>query len=113
MKDDRFYLIQVAEDIARIEKFTADGKLAFFASELIQGAVLRYLQTLGESIKRLSVTLRSQYPDVAWRGIVALRNVLVHDYLEIDLDEIWDIVEMDLPVLKKQIQTMLDDLGGI
>ena len=47
MKDDRFYLIRVAEDIARIEKFTADGETAFLASELIQGAVLRYLQTLG------------------------------------------------------------------
>jgi uncharacterized protein with HEPN domain len=113
MKDDRFYLIQVSEDIARIEKFTADGKAAFSASELIQGAVLHYLQTLGEAIKRLSVPLRSHYPDVAWRGIVALRNVLVHDYLEIDLDGIWDIVEKDLPVLKKQIQTMLDDSGGI
>ena len=113
MKDDRFFLIQAAEDIARIEKFTADGKITFFASELIQGAVLRHLQTLGESIKRLSVTIRCQYPDVAWRGIVALRNVLVHDYLEVDLDEIWDIVEKDLPVLKNQVQTMLHDLGGI
>jgi uncharacterized protein with HEPN domain len=112
MKDDRFYLIRAAEDIARIEKFTADGKTAFLASELNQGAVLRYLQTLGEAIKRLSVSLHIRYPDVAWRGIVAMRNVLVHDYLEIDLDDIWDIVELDLPVLKSQIQTMLDDQGG-
>ena len=44
---------------------------------------------------------------------MAIRNVLVHDYLEIDLDNIWDIVELDLPVLKSQIQTMLDDQGGL
>jgi uncharacterized protein with HEPN domain len=110
MKDDRFYLIRVAEDIQRIEKFTAGGKIAFFGSELIQAAVLRHLQTLGESIKRLSVALRTRYSDLAWRGIVSLRNVLVHDYLEVDLDEIWDIVEIDLPVLKSQIHTILKDL---
>jgi uncharacterized protein with HEPN domain len=113
IKDDGFYLILEAEDIARIEKFTADGKNAFFVSELIQGAVLRHLKILGESIRRLSVAIRSQYPDIAWRGIVAMRNVLVNDYLEIDLEEIWDIVEKDLPVLKNQIQTMLHDLGGL
>lgn len=113
MKDDHFYLIKAAEDLARIEKFTTGGRNAFLASDLIQGAVLRHLETLGESIKRLSVSLRSRYPEVAWRGIVALRNVLVHDYLEVDLDEIWDIVEKDLPILKSQIQIMLHDLGGL
>jgi uncharacterized protein with HEPN domain len=110
MKNDRFYLIRVAEDIERIERFTADGKNAFYNSELIQAAVLRHLQTLGESIKRLSVAARARYPDLAWRGIVTLRNVLVHDYLEVDLGTIWDIVEIDLPVLKNQIRTMLQDL---
>jgi uncharacterized protein with HEPN domain len=110
MKDDRFYLIRVAEDIERIERFTADGKNAFFNSELIQAAVIRHLQTLGESIKRLSVAIRARYPDLAWRGIVTLRNVLVHDYLEVDLEMIWAIVAMDLPVLKNQLRTMLQDL---
>jgi uncharacterized protein with HEPN domain len=110
MKDDRFYLIRVAEDLERIEKFTAGGKTAFFNSELIQAAVLRHLQTLGESIKRLSLALRIRYPDLAWRGIVSLRNVLVHDYLEVDLDEIWNIIEIDLPVLKNQIHTISQDL---
>lgn len=113
MKDDKFYLIQIAEDITRLEKFTADGKSAFINAELIQRAVLRTLQTLGESIKRLSDNLKSKYPEVAWKGIVALRNVLVHDYLEIDLDEVWDIVALDIPVLKVQVQKMLADMGGV
>lgn len=113
MKDDKFYLIQIAEDITRLEKFTADGKSAFINTELIQRAVLRTLQTLGESVKRLSDHLKSNYPEVVWKGIVALRNVLVHDYLEIDLDEVWDIVALDIPVLKVQVQKMLADLGGV
>lgn len=113
MKDDKFYLIQIAEDITRLEKFTEDGRHAFMNAELIQQAVLRTLQTLGESIKRLSDHLKSSYPEVAWKGIVALGNVLVHDYLEIDLDEVWDIVALDITVLKVQVQEMLADLGGV
>ncbi|MBM4289121.1 MAG: DUF86 domain-containing protein [Deltaproteobacteria bacterium] len=113
MKDDKFYLIQIAEDIDRLEKFTAGGKSAFMNEEVVQRAVLRTLQTLGESVKRLSDNLKSKYPEVAWKGIVALRNVLVHDYLEIDLDEVWNIVALDVPVLKVQVQKMLADLGGV
>jgi uncharacterized protein with HEPN domain len=113
VKDDKFYLIQIDEDITRLEKFTEDGRHAFMNAELIQRAVLRTLQTMGESVKRLSDNLKSNYPEVAWKGIVALRNVLVHDYLEIDLDEVWDIVALDITVLKVQVQEMLADLGGV
>jgi uncharacterized protein with HEPN domain len=113
MKDDKFYLIQIAEDITRLENFTPEGKSAFMASELIQRAVLRTLQTLGESVKRISDNLKNAYPEVTWKGIVGLRNVLVHDYLEIDLDEVWDIMALDIPVLKDQVRQMLADLGGI
>jgi uncharacterized protein with HEPN domain len=113
VKDDRFYLIQISEDITRLEKFTQEGKGAFMESELIQRAVLRTLQTLGESVKRISDGLKNEYPGVAWKGIVALRNVLVHDYLDIDLDEVWNIVALDIPVLKGQVQQMLVDLGGV
>jgi uncharacterized protein with HEPN domain len=60
-------------------------------------------------MKRLLLTLRTRYPDLAWRGILSLRNVLVHVYLEVDLDTIWDIVEIDLPVLKNQLHTMTQD----
>jgi uncharacterized protein with HEPN domain len=107
MKDDRFYLIQIAEDIERIQRFTVQGREAFMASELVQAAVLRCLQTMGESIKRLSEDLKTSYPDIPWHEIIGLRNVLVHDYLDIDLDEIWNIVELDLPVLQRQVQIML------
>ena len=61
-------------------------------------------------MKRISETIKADFPEVAWRGIVALRNVLVHDYLDIDLEEIWNIVQLDVPVLKRQMQTMLSGL---
>jgi uncharacterized protein with HEPN domain len=80
-------------------------------STLVQDAVLRNLQTLGQSAGRLSRTLRDAHPEVHWRGIIGLRNILVHDYLGINLVRIWEIVEYDLPVLKRQVEDMLQALG--
>jgi uncharacterized protein with HEPN domain len=112
MKDDKFYVIHVLEEIARLEQFTVEGREAFLASDLIRYAVLRSLQTMGESIKRLSDNIKAAHPGVSWKGIVALRNVLVHDYLDLDPEEIWNIVEADVPVLKRQMQALLKELNG-
>ena len=67
---------------------------------------------MGESIKRLSETVKATHPEVSWKGIVALRNVLVHDYLDLESEEIWNIVDADVPVLKGQMQALLEELGG-
>jgi uncharacterized protein with HEPN domain len=110
MKDDLLYLIHVKECIARILEFTADGKNAFYADRKTQDAVLRNLHTLAESIQRISDDLKLEYPAVKWRDIATFRNVIVHDYLGIDLDQIWDIIERDLPALGIQVQTILEAL---
>lgn len=93
MKDDRLYLVHVLECIDRIERYTAEGKMAFMADERTQDAVLRNLQVLSESTQRLSADLKSAHPEVDWRGISGFRNVLVHDYLGINLIRVWEIVE--------------------
>lgn len=107
MKDNRLYLIHIREYIARVEEYTAGGREAFFADTRTQDAVLRNLQTLAESTQRLSADLRSAHPEVDWRGISGLRNILVHHYLGINLVRVWEIVERDLPVLKEQIEILL------
>ena len=107
MKDDRLYLIYIRECIARIEQYTAGGREAFFADTRTQDAVLRNLQTLAESTQRLSGDLKLNYPEVDWRGINGVRNILVHNYLGINLVRIWEIVERDLQVLKDQIEILL------
>jgi len=109
MKDDRLYLVHVIECIAHVREFTADGKENFLADRKTQDAVLRNLHTLSESIQRISNDLKLRYPEVQWREIAAFRNVIVHDYLGIDLVQIWDIIERDLPALNDRIK---DILGG-
>ena len=107
MKDDRLYLIHIRESIARIEEYTTEGRAAFFTDTRTQDAVLRNLQTMAESTQRLSTDLKSAHPEIDWRGISGLRNILVHDYLGINLIRVWEIVERDLPLLKEQIATIL------
>jgi uncharacterized protein with HEPN domain len=111
MKDDRLYLIHILECIERIERYTLGGRSGYFADTMVQDAVIRNLQTLSESIRRISGTLKEAHSGVNWRNISAFRNVVVHDYLGIDLNQIWDIVEKDLPDLKRQIEAILRGPG--
>ena len=110
MKDDRLYLLHIKEAIEWIEDFTREGEAEFFADRKTQDAVLRNLHTLSESTQSLSNELKIRNPDVDWRTIAAFRNVVVHDYLGVDLDRIWDIVEEDLPALKQKIDIILEEI---
>jgi uncharacterized protein with HEPN domain len=110
-RDDRLYLIHVQECIARIELYTAEGEPAFLTDTKTQDAVLRNLHTLAESSQRISEPLKASRPDMDWRSIAAFRNVVVHDYLGIDLNQVWDIVQNDLPGLKRAVAAMLKGLG--
>jgi len=109
VKDDRLYLHHIKEAIEWIEEFTGAGEIEFFKDRKTQDAVLRNLHTLSESTQHLSNELKEQHPDVDWRTIAAFRNVVVHDYLGVDLDRIWDIVEDDLPTLKMKIIAILGE----
>jgi uncharacterized protein with HEPN domain len=111
MRDDRLYLIHITECIQRIEQYTADGRAAFLADIRTQDAVPRNLHTLAESTQRTSDDLKAAHPEVEWRGIAEFRNVVVHDYLGIDIEEIWDIVQDDLPELKAEIEAILAATG--
>lgn len=107
MKSDRTYLDHIEECIRRVEKNTAGGHTLFLADDTLQDAVLRNLQTLSEATQRLSSGLKAAHPEVEWDRIAAFRNVLVHNYLGIDLETVWRVVREEIPVLKGQVRTML------
>ena len=113
MKDDRLYLIHISECIGRIERFVSGGKESFMGSDLIQGAVLRTLQVMAESAQRLSDPLKARKPEGEWAKMAGFRNVLVHDYLDIDLELIWNIIEIDLPNLKGIVRELQKELEGV
>jgi uncharacterized protein with HEPN domain len=107
MKDDLLYLNHIRECIRRIEEYAAEGEETFRDSRKLQDAILRNLQTLAESTKRLSADLKKTNPYVDWQAIKGLRNILVHDYLGVDLDVIWNIIERDVPALHARMSRIL------
>ena len=107
MKDDTVYLRHILECIQRIEENVAGGREQFLSSHTLQDAALRNLQTMAESGQRLSDDLKETHPEVEWLRIAAFRNVLVHDYLGIDMERVWEITQRDVPKLKKAILAML------
>jgi uncharacterized protein with HEPN domain len=109
VKEDKLYLIHIRECIDRIEQYTVEGRGSFINDQKTQDAVLRNLHTLSESVQRISENLKTQYPVIDWRSISGFRNVVVHDYLGIDLPRIWDIVEKDIPDLKEKIRIILEE----
>lgn len=112
MKDDIIYVDHILECIRRIEKYTQSGKEAFLADSMIADAVIRNLQVLAESSKRVTASVKSRWPAVPWQEMTGFRNVLVHDYLGVDLEQVWEIVTLDLPSLKFQMEQITRALSA-
>ncbi len=106
MKDDRVYLEFILESLGEIREYTRQGSVAFLDDRRTQLAVLRLLQVMAESTQRLSPEICESCPEIPWKNIAGLRNVLVHAYRNIDPHRIWEIVEHDIPPFEEQIRLL-------
>jgi len=107
VKDDRIYLEHIRDAILQIASYTTTGREAFFRERLIQDAVLRNLEIIGEAVKNLSMKTRAGRPEIEWGKIAGMRDVLVHDYFGVDLVIVWDAVENRLPKLKQAVESLM------
>lgn len=98
--------------VERIDTYVQKGRSEFLRSNLIQDAVLRNLETLTDSLTRLPPELKERHPAIPWRAMSAFRNVLAHQYLEVDPEQVWGVVERDLPVLKSHLEAMAREVSG-
>ena len=109
MKRDPLYLRHIRDAIAKIESYISVGRDEFMKTSHWQDAVIRQLEIVGEATKRLSQALRDRYPEIPWRQVAGLRDVLIHDYAQVDLQAVWQITQIELPELKRVV---LLALGG-
>ncbi len=108
MRRDNERLKDIHEAILKIEKYTVRGKNIFFEDELIQTWVLFHLHTIGESASAMSKDFKARFPVVPWQDMSDFRNLIVHEYFRINFKVVWQIVENDLPILKQQVDFILD-----
>ena len=107
MKDDRLYIEHILLSIERIESYiTGENHQSFSDDYLTQDAVVRQLEIIGEATKRISKEFRSINPQVPWSDMAGMRDVLIHDYLEVDIDIVWKTATESIYKLKSLLQNL-------
>jgi uncharacterized protein with HEPN domain len=107
VKDDRPYLLHIRDAVGKIEEYTKDGREVFFIDSKTQDAVLRKLEVIGEAVKHLSDSTKDRAPEIPWRAISGLRDKLIHEYFGVNLTLVWEVVERDLPTLRRGVTALL------
>jgi uncharacterized protein with HEPN domain len=108
-RDPQVYLQDILSAIARIEQYTVKGKKDFLTNTLVQDAVIRQISIIGEAAVKLPSTMKAKHPEITWKQIKGMRNIIIHDYSETDLPTVWGTVTHDLPPLKRAVKTMLKE----
>ncbi len=104
------FIDDILQNIKDIESFSVGlTKDKFIKDKLKQNAIIRSLEVIGEAAKNISDSFRNKYPLVPWRKIAGFRDILSHSYFGVSIERIWNVIEKDLPSLKKEIEKIKSD----
>lgn len=110
-KDPKIFVEHILESVARIEEYTKGiTKTDFLVSGKIQDAVIRRIEVIGEAVKNIPDEIKGKYPDIPWREIAGMRDILIHEYFGVDLELTWKVVKEDIADLKMRILKVKEDL---
>jgi uncharacterized protein with HEPN domain len=108
---DPAYLFDMLEASEKVQHYLKNKTYEdFFKDDMLQDAVERNLGIIGEAARRISEALKQEHPEIPWRKIIAQRNVLIHEYEDIDIGEIWEVASFHLPRLVDQIRPLIPPL---
>jgi len=104
------FIEDILEAMGKISSYTKSFTFEMFEkNEMIIDAVIRNLEIIGEASKNIPGEVREKYPDIPWRRMIGLRNIVIHEYFGVDLDIIWEIITRNLPETRPEIEDMLKD----
>ncbi|HEX7456169.1 MAG TPA: DUF86 domain-containing protein [Candidatus Nanoarchaeia archaeon] len=103
-RDVGLYLDDISDSIKQIQEYT-DGveEDDFYTNQLIQDGVLRRFAVIGEAVKHIPQSYRNQHPEIEWKEIAGMRDILVHEYFQVNLKRVWKTIQEDIPRFKEQI----------
>ncbi|MGB7570429.1 MAG: DUF86 domain-containing protein [Methanothrix sp.] len=111
-KDDTVYLRHIIDAFLQIERYTNGVTYEeFLSNSLLQDAVIRQLEVMGEAARNLSADLQNEYLAIPWRQMISLRNRMIHAYFNVNLQIIWEIIQGDIPNLKQDMMRVLENLN--
>ena len=103
-KGCRVYLDDIMSSIKKIEQYTASMSYEEFSKNgLVVDAVIRNLEVIGEAVKSLPSEMKVPHPEIEWKKIAGLRDILIHEYFGVNLEIIWDVVNNKLPEFKQSV----------
>lgn len=105
MKDDSLYIDHILQSINSILEYTKDlTRKDFSKNKLVQDAVIRNFEIIGEATKKVSDDYKQVHYKVPWKAMSGMRDKLIHDYIGVDIAVIWKTIKEDLPPLKKKLE---------
>ncbi len=113
MRNDDERLLDILDAAERIARIVAGGRAEYEASDIVQDALIRRIEVIGEAAGRLSDDFRSRHGGVPWRRATAMRNRTSHGYFDVDTELVWEVAVRDVPELASAVRRLMDEAASL